>query len=141
LDCLSDASHRSIFSRDATVNQLIEAQTAHAPRRLRRYVEGARRLLTGVRLDALPLSPNGKMDRAALPQPDSVQIAQDEYVAPTTPTAIARTKIFEEVLHMDPVGATGDRLKMGADCQPWVNSNAIGGPAQRPPYIDVKAGR
>jgi hypothetical protein len=56
-----------------------------------------------VRLDALPQSPNGKIDRAALPQPDSVQIAQDEYVAPTTPTAIARTKIFEEVLHMDPV--------------------------------------
>jgi hypothetical protein len=44
-----------------------------------------------------------------------VQIAQDEYVAPTTPTAIARTKIFEEVLHMDPVGATSDLLKMGTD--------------------------
>jgi hypothetical protein len=42
------------------------------------------------------------MDRAALPQPDSVQIAQDEYVAPTA-AANARTKIFEEVLHMDPV--------------------------------------
>jgi hypothetical protein len=60
-------------------------------------------------------SRNGKIDRAALPQPDSVQIAQDEYVATTPPKAIARTKIFEEVLHMDPVGATSDLLKMGAD--------------------------
>jgi len=63
----------------------------------------------------LPLFPNGKIDRAALPQPDCAQIAQDEYVAPTPPAAIALTKIFEEVLRMGPVGATSDLLKMGAD--------------------------
>ena len=74
-----------------------------APRLVAYYVEGARRFRTWVRPDAWPLSPNGKMDRAALPQPDSVQIAQDEYEALTTPTAVARTKIFEEVLRMDPV--------------------------------------
>jgi hypothetical protein len=50
-----------------------------------------------VRLDAFPLSPNGKMDCGALPRPDSVQFARDEYVAPTTPTAIARTKIFGRI--------------------------------------------
>ena len=42
-----------------------------------------------------------------------MRIAQDEYVAPTTPTASARTKIFEEVLHMDPV-ANRAGIKIGA---------------------------
>jgi aryl carrier-like protein len=68
-----------------------------------------------VRMEALPLSPNGKLDRAALPVPDSAQIAQDEYVAPTTQTEIALAKIFGEVLHMDRVGVTADLLRMGAD--------------------------
>jgi aryl carrier-like protein len=68
-----------------------------------------------VRLDALPLSPNGKLDRAALPAPDAAQVAQEEYVAPTTPTEIALTKIFAEVLHMESVGVKADLLKMGAD--------------------------
>jgi aryl carrier-like protein len=68
-----------------------------------------------IRLDALPLSPNGKLDRAALPVPDSLQAAQDQYVAPTTPTEIALTKIFGEVLHLDQVSVAADLLKMGAD--------------------------
>ncbi len=68
-----------------------------------------------VRLSALPLSPNGKLDRAALPVPDAAQVAQGEYEAPTTPTEIALTKIFAEVLHMERVGVRADLLKMGAD--------------------------
>jgi len=68
-----------------------------------------------VRLDALPLSPNGKLDRAALPAPGAAQVIQEEYVAPTTPTEIALTKVFAEVLHMESVGVKADLLKMGAD--------------------------
>lgn len=118
---------------EATV--LLREDLPGVPRLVAYYVEGARGVVSPdalrdllaeelpdymipsawVRLDALPLSPNGKIDRGALPRPDSVQIARDEYVAPTTPTEIALTKIFGEVLHMDPVGATSDLLKMGAD--------------------------
>ena len=68
-----------------------------------------------VRLDSLPLSPNGKLDRAALPVPDATQTAKEEYVAPTTPTETTLTKIFAEVLNLERVGATSDLLKMGAD--------------------------
>jgi len=68
-----------------------------------------------VRLDSLPLSPNGKLDRTALPVPDATQTAKQEFVAPTTPTESALTKIFGEVLNLDAVGATADLLKMGAD--------------------------
>ena len=68
-----------------------------------------------VRMESLPLSPNGKLDRAALPAPDSTQTAQEEFVAPSTPTEIALTKIFGEVLNMARVGVTADLLKLGAD--------------------------
>ncbi len=66
-------------------------------------------------LAALPLSPNGKLDRNALPVPNSAQLEIDEYVAPATSTEIALTKIFGEVLHMEQVSATADLLKLGAD--------------------------
>ncbi len=68
-----------------------------------------------VPLDALPLSPNGKLDRAALPVPDAMLITKEEFVEPTTPTEVALTKIFGEVLNLERVGATSDLLKLGAD--------------------------
>jgi aryl carrier-like protein len=68
-----------------------------------------------VPLDALPLSPNGKLDRAALPVPDAMLITKEEFVEPTTPTELALTKIFGEVLNLERVGATSDLLKLGAD--------------------------
>jgi len=68
-----------------------------------------------VRLDALPLSPNGKLDRAALPKPDSTQSAKEDYVAPTSATELTLTKIFSEVLNLERVGVTADLLKLGAD--------------------------
>ena len=68
-----------------------------------------------VRLEKLPISPNGKLDRAALRKPDSTQMESIEYVAPTTATEKVLAKIFEEVLNMERVGVTADLLKMGAD--------------------------
>lgn len=68
-----------------------------------------------VQMDALPLSPNGKLDRAALPVPDAAHVANDEYVAPSNDTEVALTKIFAEVLRMDRVGVTSDLLRLGTD--------------------------
>ncbi len=66
-------------------------------------------------MENLPLSPNGKLDRAALPRPDATQTAKEEFVAPTTPTEAALTKIFGEVLNLERVGTTADLLRLGAD--------------------------
>ncbi len=68
-----------------------------------------------VRLDALPSTPNGKLDRAALPVPDSAERIEEEFVMPATATERALTQIFAEVLHMERVGATADLLQLGAD--------------------------
>ena len=48
-------------------------------------------------LDSLPLSPNGKLDRKALPRPDQTAKARD-YQAPATPTEIALAEIWQAVL-------------------------------------------
>jgi len=66
-------------------------------------------------LSAMPLSPNGKLDRAALPVPDSAQVAGEEFVAPVTATQKTLTNIFAEVLQLDRIGANDDLLRMGAD--------------------------
>jgi aryl carrier-like protein len=68
-----------------------------------------------VRLEALPLSPNGKLDRAALPTPNAVDGAKEEFVAASGAMESTLTKIFAEVLNLPRVGATADLLRLGAD--------------------------
>ncbi|MET0398243.1 MAG: non-ribosomal peptide synthase/polyketide synthase, partial [Longimicrobiaceae bacterium] len=65
-----------------------------------------------VRLDALPLLPNGKLDRRALPDPDDAA-ARAEYVAPATPTERELAEIWAEVLAAERVGATDDFFALG----------------------------
>jgi len=57
-----------------------------------------------VPLDALPLTRNGKTDRAALPQPGAAA-ASDEYVAPSTSTEAALAAIWAELLGVERVSA------------------------------------
>jgi aryl carrier-like protein len=68
-----------------------------------------------VKLDALPLSSNGKLDRAALPAPAAQPNGDENYVAPETPVEIALAKIWEEVLGLDRVGTHDDLFALGAD--------------------------
>ncbi|HEV2268384.1 MAG TPA: amino acid adenylation domain-containing protein [Steroidobacteraceae bacterium] len=69
-----------------------------------------------VQLEALPVSPNGKLDRAALPAPAAgQQISEQDYRAPTTATEIEIARICAEVLHLERVGVDTDLLRLGAD--------------------------
>ncbi|MCA9541322.1 MAG: amino acid adenylation domain-containing protein, partial [Myxococcales bacterium] len=65
-------------------------------------------------LDAMPLTPNGKVDRKALPAPELDREALSAgFVAPRTPTEAALAAIWSEVLGLDVVGANDDFFELG----------------------------
>ncbi len=61
---------------------------------------------------AIPLTSNGKVDRKALPVPESRSAAR-AFIAPTTPIQIAVARIWEEVLAVRPVGLSDDFFSLG----------------------------
>ncbi|AZE60746.1 non-ribosomal peptide synthase/polyketide synthase [Pseudomonas synxantha] len=63
-------------------------------------------------LDQLPLSPNGKLDRKALPKPDA-SLLQKAYVAPRTALEIQVAGIWQSVLGLEQVGLTDDFFALG----------------------------
>ncbi|MYW03976.1 MFS transporter, partial [Streptomyces sp. SID3343] len=65
-------------------------------------------------LDALPLTGNGKVDRAALPAPD-IAPAEGGHVEPQTPAETAVAEAFAGVLSIDGVGASDDFFALGGD--------------------------
>jgi len=67
-------------------------------------------------LDALPLSPNGKVDRQALPMPDHIRSAPEGgYAAPQTPAEELLAQIWAEVLHLERVGLHDNFFALGGD--------------------------
>jgi acyl carrier protein len=66
-----------------------------------------------VRLDALPLNPNGKLDRKALPAPEGDVFATRGYEAPSTDTEQALAEIWAEVLGIDRVGRWDHFFELG----------------------------
>ncbi|WP_442946120.1 non-ribosomal peptide synthetase, partial [Noviherbaspirillum sp. Root189] len=65
-----------------------------------------------VRLDALPLTANGKLDRRALPQPGGLR-EQDDYEAPQGETELALARLWSEVLQVERVGRHDDFFRLG----------------------------
>ncbi|MEV7600679.1 non-ribosomal peptide synthase/polyketide synthase [Kitasatospora sp. NPDC089797] len=69
-----------------------------------------------VPLDALPLSRNGKVDRAALPAPDQQHAAGGaERVEPRTAAERRTAEVFAEVLGIPAPGVTADFFALGGD--------------------------
>jgi hypothetical protein len=68
-----------------------------------------------VRLDALPLTVNGKIDRSALPNPkqESEQSSTNGEIAPRTPTEAMVCSIWCEVLGRNSVGIHEDFFQLG----------------------------
>jgi amino acid adenylation domain-containing protein len=65
-------------------------------------------------LDAMPLTPNGKVDRKALPIPDQGRPDTGvTYIAPRTPAEEAMAKIWAELLHVETVGIHDDYFDLG----------------------------
>jgi len=67
-------------------------------------------------LDALPLSPNGKVDRRALPAPDQRRPDLEQaYVAPRTKLEAFLEAAWRDVLAVDSVGIHDDFFDLGGD--------------------------
>ncbi|SCE99896.1 amino acid adenylation domain-containing protein [Micromonospora viridifaciens] len=67
-----------------------------------------------VTLDRFPLTPNGKTDRAALPEFDGARAALDrEYVAPRTATEEAVAAAWRELLGVEKAGVHDDFFALG----------------------------
>ncbi|MFC4061556.1 amino acid adenylation domain-containing protein [Planomonospora corallina] len=66
-----------------------------------------------VTLDALPLSPNGKLDRGALPAPQATRDATAELVEPETATERMLAGIWTEVLGVERLGVHDDFFDSG----------------------------
>jgi amino acid adenylation domain-containing protein len=69
-----------------------------------------------VLLDALPLSPNGKLDRRALPAPEpSRPELENRYVEPRTAEEIVLARIWADVLKVDKIGVQDNFFELGGD--------------------------
>jgi amino acid adenylation domain-containing protein len=122
------ASHPAVREAVATVREagpgerrLVGYVTARpgaslAPAELRGWLAGRlpEYMVPGalVVLDAMPLTPRGKLDRRALPAPDAHAEA-GAHVAPRTQTEEVLAGVWAEVLGVERVGATDDFFALG----------------------------
>jgi amino acid adenylation domain-containing protein len=66
-----------------------------------------------IKLDALPLTSNGKVDRKALPKPESHHIPRSDYEAPVTETEVALAQIWQNLLNIGSVSRNDNFFSLG----------------------------
>jgi amino acid adenylation domain-containing protein len=65
-------------------------------------------------LDALPVTPNGKLDRRALPAPDLARSSDDgDFIAPRDSLERELAGIWEEILGVRPIGVRDNFFRLG----------------------------
>jgi amino acid adenylation domain-containing protein len=64
-------------------------------------------------LEGFPLTPNGKVDRKALPEPARERSQERELVAPKTPLQRRLVSIWQRELQIDPIGVTDNFFDLG----------------------------
>src|SRR5450755_1787233 len=64
-------------------------------------------------LAKIPLTPNGKIDRHALPTPEQAQAHRQVYLAPSTPTEIAVAAIWADVLRRERISLHDNFFDLG----------------------------
>ena len=67
-----------------------------------------------VKLDEMPLTPNGKINRRALPDPD-MSLMGGEYVAPRNEIEEKLAEIWCDILKLEKIGIHDDFFSMGGD--------------------------
>ncbi len=67
-----------------------------------------------ISLERMPLSPNGKLERKALPRPDA-SVVQSEYAAPQNEIEQRIAAIWQEVLGREGIGRNDNFFELGGD--------------------------
>ena len=93
----------------AGANIAPEALRAHLLARLPEYMVPA----AYVRLDIMPLTHNGKLDRTALPAPDSRAYTRDAYQAPASAVEEKLARIWARVLGLDRISRNANFFDLG----------------------------
>ncbi len=68
-----------------------------------------------VRLDHMPVTPGGKVNRKALPEPDWKEALEQEYVEPADEVEKLLAQLWEELLSVPRVGANDNFFDLGGD--------------------------
>jgi amino acid adenylation domain-containing protein len=64
-------------------------------------------------LESMPTTPNGKLDRARLPEPEPERARSRQHIEPAGPVETAVARIFSEVLSIPPVSADAGFFEIG----------------------------
>ena len=70
---------------------------------------------TIVPLRSLPMMPNGKVDRNALPVPDGELLQTDDFVAPQTEAEETLAAVWQEILGLETIGIHDNFFELGGD--------------------------
>ncbi|KEK20755.1 non-ribosomal peptide synthetase, partial [Bacillus gaemokensis] len=96
-----------VANKDLTVRQIRETMSRELPDyMIPSYF---------VQLEQMPLTPNGKIDRKALPEPEKNLQTGTEYVAPQTPIEEMLVSIWQTVLGVPQIGVLDNFFDIGGD--------------------------
>jgi hypothetical protein len=96
-----------VANEDAQLN--VTELRAHLQKALPEYMVPA----AYVQLEQMPLTPNGKLDRKALPAPEGDAYARREYEMPEGEVEVAIARIWQELLRVDRVGRHDNFFEIG----------------------------
>ncbi|MBQ4814053.1 amino acid adenylation domain-containing protein [Pseudoalteromonas luteoviolacea] len=106
---ISEEQARSWSSGDGAMEDVGKALREYLLSKLPVYMAPT----TYMVMDAFPLTPNGKINRKALPQPDQSTLRDVDYVAPRNDTERTLCGIWQELLNVEKVGVLDNFFTLG----------------------------
>jgi amino acid adenylation domain-containing protein len=98
-------------SQDGLISQ--EGITSELREFLKQQLPDYMRPSAFILLESIPLTPNGKVDRRALPAPDLQLSLNANFVPPRNAIELQLMQIWEEVLHVHPIGIRDNFFDLG----------------------------